>query len=210
MEAHMKIPKIISCNNREYIIVKEYPNFVLYRDWITGIRECFSFHELGLIEYKEKVRLANKGGIVKHQEVQMINKDLLEQISSLNEELKDLKKRCENAKKKETEVLADSVQASSKEYPYTQHTITIQGVDYKHKKHYSGVYKKQIKSKEYKIEKLIKQIEYELNYIEDSEIRRIIRYKYEDNLNWIQVMFKMNYNSESTAKVKLKRFLENL
>ena len=56
--------------------------------------------------------------------------------------------------------------------------------------------------------KLITNLEYELNNVEDSEIRRIIRHKYEENLNWIQIMFKMNYDSESKAKMKLKRFLE--
>jgi len=69
-------------------------------------------------------------------------------------------------------------------------------------------YKKQIESKRYKLEKLINSLEYELNYIEDSEIRQIIRYRYEDNMNWIQIMFKMKYKAESTAKMKLKRFFK--
>lgn len=46
----MKIPKIISKNNHEYIFMKQYPNFVLYRDWLTGTNECFTYHELGLIK----------------------------------------------------------------------------------------------------------------------------------------------------------------
>lgn len=43
----MKIPKIISKNNNEYILVKEYPNFILYEDLLTHTKECFSKHELG-------------------------------------------------------------------------------------------------------------------------------------------------------------------
>lgn len=142
----------------------------------------------------------------------MIDKELLEQISSLNEELKDLNKRFNKAEKRETTVLTDSVQSSSKEFPYTQHNCIIQGVENKKSKHYRYTYKKQIKSKKHKLEKLINKLEYDLNYIEDkdSDIRRIIRYKYEDDLSWIQIMFKMKYNSESVAKMKLKRFLENL
>ena len=69
-------------------------------------------------------------------------------------------------------------------------------------------YEKQIKSKEYKLGKLINRLEYELNYVEESDIRRIIRYKYEEDLNWVQIMFKMNYNNEDTARKKLERFLE--
>ena len=61
-----------------------------------------------------------------------------------------------------------------------------------------------------KIDKAIIHLEYELKKIEeeDSDIRKIIRLKYEDNLSWIQIMFKMNYNAESTARMKLDRFLE--
>lgn len=50
----MKIPKIISKNGHEYIFVKEYPNFVLYKDMITGVKETFQKYDLGLV--KEMVK----------------------------------------------------------------------------------------------------------------------------------------------------------
>lgn len=50
----MKIPKIISKNGHEYILVKEYPNFILYKDMITGVKETFQRYDLGLV--KEKVK----------------------------------------------------------------------------------------------------------------------------------------------------------
>lgn len=65
-----------------------------------------------------------------------------------------------------------------------------------------------IKDKTYKLDKMRIQLEYELNYVEDAELRDIIRYRYNDNKTWLQIMFLMNYNSESVAKMKLKRFLE--
>lgn len=46
----MKIPKIISKNNHEYILVKEYPNFILYKDMLTGARETFTKYDLGLLK----------------------------------------------------------------------------------------------------------------------------------------------------------------
>ena len=46
----MKIPKVISKNNHEYIFTKQYPNYVLYVDLLTGVKECFSYHELGMIK----------------------------------------------------------------------------------------------------------------------------------------------------------------
>lgn len=56
----MKIPKIISKNGHEYIFVKEYPNFVRYKDMLIGTMECFSKHELGLIKKQPKMSYASK------------------------------------------------------------------------------------------------------------------------------------------------------
>ena len=56
----MKIPKIINKNNHKYIFKKQYPNYVLYVDLLTGVRECFTFHELGLIKnHSEKRKWRN-------------------------------------------------------------------------------------------------------------------------------------------------------
>lgn len=51
----MKIPKTISKKGNEYIFVKEYKNFILYKDMLTGIKECFSRQELGLIKKQERI-----------------------------------------------------------------------------------------------------------------------------------------------------------
>lgn len=52
----MKIPKTIKKNNRKYIFVKEYENFILYEETATKIKKCFHKHELGLIKEKVKAR----------------------------------------------------------------------------------------------------------------------------------------------------------
>ena len=54
----MKIPKIISKNNHEYIFVKEYKNFIMYEDMITHTKECFNRQELGLV--KEQMERTKK------------------------------------------------------------------------------------------------------------------------------------------------------
>lgn len=69
-------------------------------------------------------------------------------------------------------------------------------------------YKKMIKNKTYRLDKMRLQLEYELNYVENAELRDIIRYRYNDNKTWLQIMFLMNYNSEEKARIKLKRYLE--
>ena len=138
-----------------------------------------------------------------------MNKDVLEQINSIRSELKDLNSRIIVLNQQTNPVVVDNVQGSSATYPYIQHNCKIEGsVESFKNKNIRKKYKKQIKSKEYKLDKLKNQLEYELNYVEDSEIRRILRYRYEDDLNWIQIMHKMEYNSENVARMKLNRFFE--
>lgn len=134
-----------------------------------------------------------------------MNKKDLEQIMFLKREVKDLERRLQNNNISST--VADSVKGSSTNFPYIECHRIIQGVDYK-KQIRDRKYRKLLKSKRDKINKLLVQIEYDLNYIEDSEIRQIIRFKYFDDCSWIQIMHKMNYKSEEKARIKLKRFFE--
>nr|DAU10871.1 MAG TPA: Protein of unknown function (DUF1492) [Caudoviricetes sp.] len=136
-----------------------------------------------------------------------MNKKDLEQVVALKNEIKDIERRLQNNVSSST--VADSVKGSSSSFPYIECHKTIRGVDYK-KQIRDSRYRKMIISKKKKIEKLLRQIEYDLNYIEDSEIRQIIRYKYFDNFSWIKIMHLMNYDSESKARMKLERFLKNL
>ena len=49
----MKIPKIISKNGHEYILVSKCNDKVyLYKDMLYGYPTCFDNHDLGLIEPK--------------------------------------------------------------------------------------------------------------------------------------------------------------
>lgn len=140
-----------------------------------------------------------------------MDKKILSQISSIRKEIEELRKKIDKINNIPAKIVVDSVKGSSESYPYIQHNCVIEGLDNKKmiaNKKIRNKYKKQIKNKEFKLMKLIINLEYELNNIEDSEIRRIIRYKYEDDLNWIQIMFKMNYNEESVARKKLERYLE--
>lgn len=137
----------------------------------------------------------------------MIDKTDLEQMSFLHKEIEDLQERLDKLNKPLKQVI-DSVQGSSISYPYIQHHCIIEGVEYPKHGNLKRKLKKLIKDSKRDLDKRINNLEYELKKIEDSEVRQIIRLRYEDNLNWIQIMFKMDYKSESTAKMKLKRFFE--
>lgn len=136
-----------------------------------------------------------------------MNKNFLSQIDDLNKEVEDIKKRLKDLAAKPDKVVRDSVSGSSTTWPYIKHSCVVEGVDtskYRNIKKYKRI----LREKQEKLQKKINQLEYELNYIDDPEIRRIIRYKYVDKLNWVAIMFKMDYNSECQARIKLKRFFE--
>ena len=46
----MKIPKTIIKDNREYILEKIYPEFIMYKDKKIGTKTCFRRQELGLVK----------------------------------------------------------------------------------------------------------------------------------------------------------------
>ena len=136
-----------------------------------------------------------------------MNKNFLSQIDDLNKEVEDIKKRLKDLAAKPDKVVRDSVSGSSTTWPYIKHSCVVEGVDtskYRNIKKYKRI----LREKQEKLQKKINQLEYELNYIDDPEIRRIIRYKYVDKLNWVAIMLKMDYNSECQARIKLKRFFE--
>lgn len=136
-----------------------------------------------------------------------LSKEYLDNISNIHEEVERLKKRLDNINKSEKIVYTDSVRGSGRNFPYTQHNYKIEGVKFRNS-NLKYKYKKMLNDKQYKLEKSLINLEYELNYIKDSEIRDIIRYRYADNKTWLQIMFIMKYNSEEKARIKLKRFLE--
>lgn len=138
-----------------------------------------------------------------------MTKELLESIDSLRKEVNDLENRIKKLADMPDRVLRDSVRGSSTTFPYTQHSCVIEGVDINKNKNIKKL-NRILKRKKENLQKLIVKLEYDLNQISDSEIRRIIRYKYEDGLSWIEIMFKMEYNTEDHARKKIKRFFEKI
>ncbi len=66
MEKRRYAPMILKRGERKYILEKMYENYALYSDLDYGIRECFTFHELGMIEeLEEQYGEAKKGGMIK-------------------------------------------------------------------------------------------------------------------------------------------------
>lgn len=139
-----------------------------------------------------------------------MNKKDFREMEYLGKELKYLNEKQENLSKKPLKVVQDSILTSSSEFPYTRHTTVIEGIE--NPKNIRK-YRKMIRETQLKLENKIKELEYFLKNIDDAEMRLLLRYKYQDGLNYIQIAMKMNneknkeYTEEAVRK-KIERFFK--
>lgn len=98
-----------------------------------------------------------------------------------------------------SEIVTDTVSGSSPEYPYTKHTINIEGLQEKHQKllhtAYLRAYSEQIKLEEF------------IQSVDDPLVRDIIRLRFEDGLKWEQVADKIVGYTVDALKKRLYRYL---
>lgn len=123
-----------------------------------------------------------------------MDKSILIQYSDLVEEVKDLRHRIQKNQDDidKLETVSDSVKGTRRDG--TIGNISITGFPspryYKLKE---MLYKRQrsLSEKEDELLELINQVDDYINSIKDSRIRRIMRYRYIDDLNWVQVARRM-------------------
>jgi len=132
-------------------------------------------------------------------------KHKFEQYQSVQKEIEDLESRIAKINKKNN-IVSDTVQ-SSEEFPYTPHQVKITGIDVK-KQALLEKYELRLKAFRDVLAKLRLEVEELIQQIDDSELRRILRYRYHDNFGWIKIMHLMEYNTESKARMKVERFFE--
>lgn len=148
-----------------------------------------------------------------------INKNILSQYSDLQKEEKNLVRRIQslNAQLSNMEVkgymVADSV-SCGKRGKKPLGSRKIQGFpypEYDRKKEQLKTYKMQLELADEKLLQMLTQVEEYIESIEDSRIRRIMRHRYIDNLNWTQVAINMGKNhTADSCRVAHDRFLQNL
>lgn len=129
----------------------------------------------------------------------MTRNELVE-YCDLKKEIEDLEKRIDKIHKL-SEMVSDTVQNGYK------HRAVIYGVDLKRKRKLN-MYENKLQEFYDKLFDEQNQIEDYIETIPQSNIRQIFRYRYIDGFNWLQIMHLMKYKSESTARMKHDRFLE--
>lgn len=142
-----------------------------------------------------------------------MTRDILAQYCDLKEEVKDLRRRIDNKQKEierieEEGAVTDSVKGG---YGGEQH-FKITGFpypEYSRKKTALYLYKAQLENAELELLEMTNAVEEYIQSLTDSRIRRILRFRYLDNLTWRQVAHRMGGKAtEDSVRMEHNRFLE--
>lgn len=122
------------------------------------------------------------------------------------------KRECEDLKRREAQysgrgnVVRDTVRGSMTEYPYTAHTIRIEGVSSRSINTRSRLQRQYSRKRKALMEHTLR-IEHWLETVQDSKIRCIVRYRYMDGLSWSEVSRRVfGKRSANHARMALNRY----
>lgn len=138
-----------------------------------------------------------------------MTKEELEQLISLRAEIRELNADIKAISERNTEVVQDKVQASSKDWPYIQGSRVIRGIDTKGaKKRKAAINKKLVilEARKKEAEHLELRITEYINSIKNSEIRRIFDMRYVKGRNWEDIGRTLNCD-RTTAEKKVAKYL---
>ncbi|MEG1705070.1 MAG: DUF1492 domain-containing protein [Clostridia bacterium] len=127
----------------------------------------------------------------------------MSKFCDVKKEAEDLYNRIERLTK-QTDIISDTVQNGVT--GHRKNILSITGIDLK-RAYKLELYKNKLKNKYDELLELQNEVEDFIEKIEDSQTRQIMRYRYMDSKSWIQIMHKMNYSAESTARMIHDRFL---
>ena len=134
--------------------------------------------------------------------------DILSKCEDTKREIKDLEQRIQKLEEAESaKVVVDSIRGSSNAFPYISRNIAIEGIEEKKESKKITRYKRMLEEKKDKLLDITIDIEEYLKEINNSRIRQIIRHKYIDSKNWIQIGHLMDTSADA-ARMELKRFFE--
>lgn len=143
-----------------------------------------------------------------------IEKNVLEQYSSIKKEIADIERMIAESnskiKKFEKQVVSDTVTGTRPDL--TTGPIKITGIAQKQIDKENELNRNRIqKMKRFKkrLEKLVVEVEEYIQKIPESEIRRIARMRYIENLSWRRVAVHMGKGyTEDSCRIKIERFLK--
>lgn len=145
-----------------------------------------------------------------------MDRNLLNQYVELKAEIKDIKKRIQQldkeieAMERDGYLVSDTVKGTREDGTYG--IITITGFPfpmYYSKKQILECRKDKLEEFEKKQLLLLGEVDDFINQVEDSRIRRILRYKYLDDMNWVQVACHMGgKHTADSCRMACNKFLK--
>ncbi len=126
-----------------------------------------------------------------------MTKKQLKQYRNLKKEISNLESRIHNA------VLRDTAQGSMSEFPYTKHSIKLEGVPDE-----DNTYRNQLLESKINCRLEFNKLNDFINSIEDSQLRQIFRYKFVDGRSNQWIALKLGYQDESTIRRKINNYFE--
>lgn len=144
-----------------------------------------------------------------------MEKDILVQFADMQEEVKDIRKRAEGVRKQLERLetggtVIDTVKGTRQDGTFG--SIRIEGfpcVDHEKKLRNLQSYLRKLAEAEEKLLELTNAAEEYINGIEDSQMRRIVRYRFLDGLSWNEVAGRLGgNNTEGSVKMAFGRFFE--
>lgn len=142
-----------------------------------------------------------------------MTKDILAQYCDLKEEVKDLRRRIENIQRVLDRMESEGLVADTVKGGYGgKQRYTIRGfpyADYSRRKSTLRRYQTRLETAEERLLELTNEVEDYIQSLDDSRIRRILRYRFLDNLTWRQVAYRMGGRAtEDSIKKEFQRFMK--
>ena len=141
-----------------------------------------------------------------------MTKEELGQLHDLRYEISELEAKIARLTSKCGRLVSDKVLASSKEFPYTQTSIKITGIDYagdRRSKQQIAQKRLLLKLRKQQAEDLEIRITLYINNVSDSKIRRMMEYRYIEGYTWEKIGKIMHCDRTGAEKAVAKYLREH-
>lgn len=145
-----------------------------------------------------------------------MNKNVLEQYTSIKKEIADLERMIADSNRKikmyEKQIVSDTVTGTRDDL--TIGPIKITGIAQQKLDEQQELNRKRVQKMnrfKKKLENIVVEVEEYIQSIDDSEVRRIVRMRYVENLSWVRIAIYMGKGyTEDSCRIKIERYLKRL
>ena len=130
--------------------------------------------------------------------------EMLEQYNDMFREAKMWEQELDELRKKNT-VVKDTVRGSMSSFPYTTHSVTIQGMQKPNGR--IAAQEKRLEERRERLYAMLTEIDDFIDKLEDSQLRQIINYRYVQGYSWVKTA-RLVHNKENAIRMRVKRYFE--